>query len=283
MFQLDDQYTKKLGRGGRTRTTTDEQFTDSYNEQGIQPTYKESKQRTERASEEDVSDIDAPGPSRAETARRSKRYRERVDDTNGITDSLAYDDSDFDPLPPTQSVVRQSRANNRLRRTLATKETSAAIIDPGTLVARIRVSGVNVWLMGWGLWLWISFQIPLAIISMVMFGIGAGLESFWVGRQIQSLASAISEALEIFGIDLSIFSPYGFAFIATLAILAIGMLTILSSLFAYSLAFINGFGGRGSSAKTGALLICILGYGLPLFNFFPWFVLYLAAVWRYPK
>jgi len=281
MFQLDEKYAKNSGRSGRTRTTTDEQFSDTYAEQGIQPTYKSTRPRAERAESSldeaypDSNQRFAPNPTQ-----RVKQYRERRND-NEFLDQTNHGPITSSPQPPPERSLRER---------LIRQKKSTRLVDPGVLVARARVTGMNVWLMGWGLWLWGSVQVPFALISILMFGIAAmfyatesWLQSTWAGRQVTTIATGLMDALKVFGIDLSVFDPYGLAFVAGLAVLAIGLFTIMSAIFAYSLGFINCFGGRGSTAKTAALLLCFLGYGLPVVNLFPWFVLYLLAVSRYPK
>lgn len=279
MFQRDEKYTKQRGRDGRTRTTTDEQFFNAYEEQGIQPTYKSPRRQAERSVSESLENLDED-ESATLPHHGKKQYRERDTDEVYTTTDTRHSSA------PTQTI--QTRRS--LGKKLVKNKRTLTLIDPGILAARVRVSAINPWLMAWGLWLWATFQIPFAMISIIMFAIGAGLSavsdaiaSTWVGRQVQSLASAVTGALEYFGIDLSIFSPYSLAFVSGMVVIAIGLITIMSAIFAYSLGFINSFGGRGSAAKNAALLLCFLGYGLPIVNLLPWFLLYVLAVWRYPK
>ena len=140
-------------------------------------------------------------------------------------------------------------------------------------------------------------QLPLAVLSILSFGIVSGLDSLlttdktsgyasvlgWMAAKAAGIvATALDSIAKFIGLD---FAEIAFS-IATafyMIILAIGFISILAVYFQYMASGLRPTTGRGSGLKTGALLLTIIGYSTPMLNIFPFIFLWMAAVWYHPK
>jgi cation transport ATPase len=292
MFQIDSRYTGTIPPDGRTRATTDEQFAQIYNEQGIQPSYKKSSAKKRRERDEQSEEDLESNVLNQDASQPTKKYRERLQEET--ENDFEYLDASYDPAYNQYSVESseyQQRSN--LSRTTST---SIINIPSGFDVAiRARVSSVNVWVIAWGMWLWITFQLPFAIFTLVAFGLIAVLQvtvaainETWLGSLAISLATTVASLLSsitsALGLDFfSNIDPSALFLLCALVTMLIGMITLLFVVLTYALNLFSVFGGRGSTLKAGTLLLCLIGYALPLLNLFPWFLCYSLVIWRYPK
>ena len=172
-------------------------------------------------------------------------------------------------------------------------------------LAYIKVTRLNISIISWAGWAWINLQLPMALLSIVLMGaiyavvdaipamvrnvVGEGTFKV-LDAVFTTLASAVAAvAQRLLGIDLASIGDnagdiLAGGFIAVhFVILAIGLLTLMSCYFLYTIKFIRCLSGKGSTGKMLAFLVAIIGYSLPFFNIFPWFIFWVIAVWRYPK
>ncbi len=162
---------------------------------------------------------------------------------------------------------------------------------------RAKATQVNIMAFAWMTKLWLFFQIPLAIISIVVLGVVGFIdnvithnpneEAGWFSRSVSWVVSNISRgALAIIeratGIGLAdIALPlYMIAFVL---ILGIGALSLLALYLQYTLSLLKPFSGEGAGLKIGLFLLAIIGYATPFANLLPWAFLWMFAVWRYPR
>jgi hypothetical protein len=141
---------------------------------------------------------------------------------------------------------------------------------------------------------WFAFQLPLALTSLAALGIAAGLdyvkkefESTTVGSTISWVAGVIYDSFDsvstaLWGFDLNSFSPTTFFILTDGLVMLIGWFTILIIGFVLLFFGLSPVFGKGSGAKISALIAALVFYALPVFNLFPWFALWVLAVWLYP-
>jgi hypothetical protein len=204
---------------------------------------------------------------------------------------------------PVQQV--QTKANPRpTRRTVRPKKLPKKNPIAKKMAARMRVSGVNSVVFGVGTTLWVTVQLPLALLSTVLFGMalavyGAietattpdgddglivrGLKTVFGGAT--SLVRALNESIKnTFNLDLlSFVDPLTFFMVTYVILFAISLVLIFSMYTAYKLMRLNPIGGKGSGLKHGTLLLTMIGYALPFANMLPWFMVWAGAVWLKPK
>jgi hypothetical protein len=178
---------------------------------------------------------------------------------------------------------------SRLRRMaqLATKNKAA---KTATKVAfRARVSAVNTSIFAWGSYLWLV-QLLFAVISLSMLGIMGVTsaiikESGVIGGTAVWLAEKLAEGVRfVSGIDVNLAAIAEGMFIAPyVLVIAIGIITILAAYLQYALSFIKPLSGEMGGLKLGTLLLALIGYSVPLLNIFPWALIWMAVVWKYPR
>jgi hypothetical protein len=141
---------------------------------------------------------------------------------------------------------------------------------------------------------WITLQLPLAIVGLVFMGISAALDAaeeainsnvitgtlYKIGSAIVSTINEASKAL--FDFDFTSLKPSSLFMMVNGLVMLIGWFTILTIGFVFLIMGLSPVFGKGSVAKITALILSLVFYALPIFNLFPWFGLWVLAVWLYP-
>jgi hypothetical protein len=185
---------------------------------------------------------------------------------------------------PTQTQSRGGSAAQKIIRA-DKKETSTAL----KLIAKTKASTINASIMVWGGSLWFTVQLPFAIISLIMLGIAGTVKGATQASGILGWAATVANkivegAAYIVGIDTSLTAiSTSFFTVTYLLILAIGLICIFAAFLQYTLAFLKPLSGEMAGLKQGTFLLVLFGYSTPLLNIFPWILLWMAVVWKYPK
>ncbi len=163
---------------------------------------------------------------------------------------------------------------------------------------QIKVTTINLSLWSTGTYLWISVQVPLAVLSLIGFGAAMTIEAVrsfipdsmlttidyltpnWVSYAGKTVVSLVSE---LSGITLSADVIMAFFFIPFLLVFALAMLWLLFIYLRYTLALFNPLSGKAAGLKMGMLLLAMVGYLFPILNLFPWYMFWTGAVWLRPK
>jgi hypothetical protein len=235
--------------------TIDEQFNDSYQDRGIQPTYK--TQRTE-----------SPKPSQIPTqVRNVEREYQRRSHT-----------------PARSPSVRGKTAPKLVPQKVALE---TAIRAKATTVSLANLS--------WSLTLWATIQLPIAIINAVFLGIMMAVDELKaqvtqnkLGEMVwnfgEKVVNPIADAAKfVLNVDIEALDPAIVFFVTNLVVFLCGIATLLILGIIYQLAFVNTLFGKGSHVKVAAFIAALVGYMLPILNIFPWFLFWVLAIWRYPK
>lgn len=243
---------------------THELFNEEYENKGLQPTYKTTVGYKKAANDTDEQVTDSANTYTADN------------------DNYSYD-----------TRVRQPNINYRKRPPIKLKRklpTKAKLAKKG--FAYTRVTATNISIITWGMTLW-WLQLVLALISVVaLAGLGiwenvsesSGLLKFVVNG-VEEVYDGIAELSKDLGIatlpqadDLK-----GMMVATVLLPAAVGVLTLFLATIQYIFLRFRPLFGEGSALKISAFLVAILGYCIPIANIFPWFILWVLAVWRYPK
>lgn len=175
-----------------------------------------------------------------------------------------------------------------------------SIVSTGRSYA--KANAVNMGILSWGLPSYI-FQLLFATLSLVFLSLAGLLESVtstltpdpdgnYIVNIVKSLAAATFKlvgdaALAIVkamtGIDLALFSPKNVFMVTHTIVFMFGVAVLLTMYFIYTFSLLKPLSGKKEGAKYGALLVCMIGYSLPILNLVPWFLVWLLIVWRYPK
>jgi hypothetical protein len=187
-----------------------------------------------------------------------------------------------------QRVVREKRRKKRKKRNIVQKTS-----------AKIRVTAANLMLVPPIFFLWSAFQIPIAVLNIVSFGIIFGWDLLTrvksgdsslikLGKGgLQLLESGIKSASSfvksLFGLDPSILSPANLWILTEVIILGYALLMVLFTYLLYKLFFLNPLSGRAAGLKMGVLILIFFGYFTPILNLLPWILIWTSVVWFRPK
>lgn len=156
--------------------------------------------------------------------------------------------------------------------------------------ARTRASTINMAAFVWAGPLWLTVQVPAAILSLIAFSIAGTINAFLSSSNILVSASAwiaeksLAGVGMLFGLDINLIKMADGLFLITYTfVLALGFLVLMSLHLHYTLSNLRPLSGEHGGLKMGMFMLAIIGYGLPLLNLFPWVLFWMAAVWKYPK
>lgn len=190
------------------------------------------------------------------------------------------------------SARREAGTNNQTRRQLPKFNLLGGDVKAKVTASRITISNAT-----WIVYTWFFVQLPLAVLSILSFGIVSGIDSIlttdkssgysnifgWMAAKAASVVgTALSSIAKFIGIDFAEIA-FSIALGFYVLILALGIITILTVYFQYIISGLKPTTGRGSGLKTGALLLAIIGYSTPMLNLFPFVFLWMASVWYHPK
>lgn len=264
------------GGAASSGQTIDQSFNQSYAQQGLQPTYAQQ-----------VSDT------------RNKVTR---------AEEVQYKEA--------QRQAKQKKVASKVAKIARVAGPAGAVVGAVasfglTQFARARATAINAWLISWGLWFWIMIQVPLALFLLFSIGLAGFIQALW--WEIQNagvrkdedtgLLSAIwagvvgvgASAIEMFadlivklidrwsGINLHEFDPNQFVTLIYALNVTFGVIALLSVYIAYRFTFLRPLGGRAAGAKYAAVAIALAMYSVPIANLLPWFMLWCAVVWFFPR
>jgi hypothetical protein len=158
------------------------------------------------------------------------------------------------------------------------------------VVASAGVVTTVIFSASWIVWLWLMLQVPFALMASVFFGLGYGVRvlgnNFFEslrGMTIDAIADAISSWLiGPFGSGL-MFIADGLFWLCWIIALSAGALQILGLTATLAFRGYRPMSGSGGAVKFVTLLVCFIGYCIPIANLFPWVFLYMLVMVRYPR
>jgi len=227
----------------------------------------------------------------------SQSYQDRLIQPQSLTDTKKNTQS--------QKVTREENVvyieNQSPTVSSYTQKKEAPIKPPSQAAlaaARVRATTTNTGISSWGLWAWGVFQLPLAILSLIFFALAAALSTIiasatpaegdgilvTIGKTAVSVVGkAASFSAELMGVNLGYLDPTNFFMATYFIVLTFGIIMLFSMYLIYTLRRLAPLSGQASGLKFGIFLLAFIGYSLPFLNLFPWFLVWAAAVWKYPK
>jgi hypothetical protein len=216
-------------------------------------------------------------------------------------------------LTPT-GLVRGAAMRRLAKRKGATDSAASAVLE---MKARVKATRVNMMIWSWGTYLWLFVQLPFAILSIILFIVGGimGKITEWLNTsQLDGSSwSVLEEAarwglgtylkvidtltlpsqfiltkgnellIEHFDIDLSFIRLEDLFFILYVFIIAMAIFQFFVIYLIYKISSLNPLYGKGAWFKIASLLLAFIGYCVPGFNLFPWYMVWTGAVWIKPK
>lgn len=286
----------------------DKDFNAAYARRGLQPSVG-SVEPTRNARVEYKTDptlrrggIDKEPLPLAQVTNETQRLKSEFAANDPRYDAGQTTTPTLDPAPQQRGLISTGAKTERRIKNLRNK------LSVKAPVAKLRGRSVTLSIWAWAFPSWISVQLLFALMSFLMFALAAAISGFTsalsappdkddnaivsagkiaLNSVFQGAAAAAKfindYVLGYFGIDLTVFDPTNLFLLTYLVVFAFGMLVLLAIYFIYKFAFLNPLSGEGGGMKTGALLLAIVGYSVPVLNLFPWFLPWTLAVWRHPK
>lgn len=180
---------------------------------------------------------------------------------------------------------------NQLAKNLG-KQLKNQVLDKGLNKINQRKSlAVNRSIIYWASYVWLFVQLPFAVLATITLAIMGGLstlgdsfsESNFLFKFIASVAGKTAEFLK----DLVGFSPTDIMtalfFIFYIIALASGLITLIGAYLQHAITMSKPLGGEGAGFKIGTFLLALVGYSVPVLNLFPWALVWLFAISKYPR
>lgn len=226
----------------------------------------------------------------------------------GIQPTSANDPSYHQPKP--DQNIRAVKTTHYQNPRIVSRKNYSKINLPGggnslakAAFTRGKVTTVNASILAGGISAWMMFQLPFAILSIILFGVTGFVESLTistnakaddrglvssmiegVGEVLVTVLSFVAEnVLKLVGIDIDILNPSHLFLLSNSIVFFFGLAMLLVIYFIYKIAFLNPLSGKAGGMKMGALLLCLIGYWFPVANLFPWFIVWTVVVWLHPK
>jgi len=167
-------------------------------------------------------------------------------------------------------------------------------------LARVRVTTANAWIGSWAMFWYLTFQMPLAVMSAAGLGMAYAVQkalSSIVGENIANniiagsingtniIATTINDAIKnisevLFGFS---FDPIMLFITPFALVFLLGLFQLVLTWFVYTIMRINSLSGKAGGLKGLMFVLAGVGYAIPILNLFPLIFLWMIVVWIHPK
>jgi len=159
---------------------------------------------------------------------------------------------------------------------------------------RARAISTSVWSVSWASWLWLWVQAPFAVLSIIFLGLWVYVEYLrtvdWSSASwYEILLKAGLSVAEIFEwfvtwlIGIPPDAPAVLFFISWTIAIAVALIPLFLALFLFFIAGLRPLSGKRGGLKQATFLLALIGGILPLFQIFPWNLLFIAVVFLNPR
>jgi hypothetical protein len=251
--------------------TVDQQFADSYSQQGIQPSLPTTSPTRNTALTRKNFTL---APAQPSTTTKTKRRFTETPDTY---------------IP----AARRQRRRDFTQRFHQQHQHTA--LTAKTVFKKARATQVSVMIICAASSIYVSVQFPAAVIATVFLGASVMVETLraeienYTGKIILGVLEFIATGLndlvaQITGFDLlSLLDPIVFFMLAHLVATFMGIATLIGAALAYQVSLINCLGGKEAGKKISAFVMALALYMIPLVNIFPVGLVWMYIVWKNPE
>lgn len=166
--------------------------------------------------------------------------------------------------PATETRVKKRKKRNPVKRVISVAYRTAA---------RASLLGAYAWTG----FIWLTIQIPLAIIGFLAIGVIIGIERFVGSGVTQTLFNTLINAI---GVN---WDFYLVAFLCYMVVVFFCYAQIFGVWFQTTFTGMKPLSGRGSGFKYATFLLALLMYWIPGVNLFPWVWLWIFAIGLNPR
>lgn len=247
-------YTQNADESDMLRETTSDNFNNEQYAGGI-PTKPAGVQNVQVDYRTKRSSTPAPANTNRPPLDRNKRIRVATESQQTPTQSTQQ---------AAQTQVKKRKKRNPVKRVISVAYRTAA-----------RASLISAY--AWTGFIWMTIQIPLAIIGFLAIGIVIGIERFVGSGVTQTLFNTLMNAI---GVD---WDFYLVAFLCYAVVVLFCYAQILGVWFQTTFTGMKPLSGRGSGFKYATFLLALLMYWIPGVNIFPWVWLWIFAIGLNPR
>lgn len=256
---------------------------------GSRPGLVDTKEENPHPST-DISFSDSYAKTGTQAQYRGGKEIEKKKDSSGVRDVQG----EYTETPPQRTDMVSRGVKTKQRRIKLRNK-----VNKGAALSRTRASAANTIILAWAAPLWISFQVPLAVINMIFLGLMAVVSEMLSANPDDGMVTSVLKAIfggvvgglswiadkinDLTGWDLSVVNPGNFWAVTEMIMFGYMVFVIFLMYIQYKLFFLEPIWGKGGGMKFGALLFMAFGYLVPVFNLFPWFLVWSGAVWLSPK
>ena len=237
--------------------TADETFNASYREKGIRPRNLEDKKQ-----EEENTDLTERREGRKERRVVIKNIRKRRN-----------------VLESTKEV---SAGNKRRWRAKATKINLSIFYSYTSLYLTVQLSFGIFGLAMLGTVAAVQHVVSSSTtLSAIEKGVSALTGFLGKGTDYIGLTTSAGDGISITGSLTAI--PLSIYMLTYVIVFTLGILSLLGTLARYESARFRPLSGEHGGLKIGAFLLVIVGYSVPVLNIFPWLLVWMFVIWKYPR
>jgi hypothetical protein len=159
---------------------------------------------------------------------------------------------------------------------------------------------LSIWTWGFFIWLW--FQVPITIMSIVFMAMtevlyqmfattsaaadDKGIVSMAVDSLtylVSSISKVANEFVKLFGFDFNVLNPANGFMLTHLLLIFVGWGMLLVIGIIYTMTGQKAFSGTGAGGKNAMFILAFVGYAIPIFNILPLFFFWTLMVLKNPR
>jgi hypothetical protein len=198
------------------------------------------------------------------------------------------------------AVERNARTNKSLRLAGSRLRSKKAVPrTAGKFIGR----GVTLSIWSWGFFIWLWFQLPFTILSIIFMGVSETLYQFTLtlkptaeGNYLVNAVKSMGEVIvgtigkaiefladELFGFDINALNPANLFLMTHTLVVLVGWGMLLAIGIIYTMTGQKAFSGKGAGGKNAMFILAFVGYTIPIINLLPLFFLWTWLVLKNPK
>ena len=287
-------------------TSTDQQFNDSYAQQGLQPSVgrvqaytapaavnPNQNQQTTNVPVRKVTYNTGP-PVQPDNSFSSDQQKgtasKAVGSASKSRDILDFNGKKMDTrgMSFQRELTPLKKGGFNPKKALMKKLPGGSEGALKNIADRAYATEVSLSTLSWGTWVWATLQLPFAILALVFFSLAGAVEYLndkagVVGDVVTTIASWVGGVLTFFlGIDLSLFNPENIFMLTNAITWFIGLATLVAVGLTYALAGIPCLSGKATALKYTTLIMACVAYAIPVLNVLPWAIFWVLVVWLFP-
>lgn len=197
-----------------------------------------------------------------------------------------------------QGIHRASTSSVSTSKKLRGKKRKGAKSAGGNLIGR----SVTLSIWSWGFFIWLWFQLPFTILSIVFMAMTQVLYEIFsttsaaadedgivetvinsFTHAVEVLAGVANEFLKLFGFHLDALNPANMFILTHTLLVLVGWLILLTIGIIYTMTGQKAFSGKGAGGKNVMFILAFVGYAVPILNILPLFFFWTLMVLKNPR